>query len=76
MKIAILALALVGTVALANDKYVIQLQEADVNFIAAGNKVTIVKTDDTTEAVDAIVAKKPADVVLKVVTTDDVLVEK
>ena len=52
----------------ANDRFVEEVKASNVQFIYSDDgKLTFIKTEDTAEAVDALVAKKPRGIVVKVV---------
>ena len=66
-----LTLALISSVNATEEQFVTELEEAGVNFIYSEGQVTVVKTKETAEAVEAIVAKQPDSVKLTIVIYAD-----
>ena len=66
-----LAIALVTSVSANEEQFVTELEQSGVNFIYSEGQVTLIKTAETTEAVEAIVAKQPDSVKLTIVIYSD-----
>jgi hypothetical protein len=64
------AAVVVSQETVAND-FVRTLETSKVNFIYVDDKVTIIKTDDTAEAVDALLKEAPENIDVTVVTYKD-----
>ena len=66
---ALFAVAAANAETIADQRFVAEVEQSDVNFVyASDGKMTIVKTNDTAEAVDALMAKKPTGLDVTVVT--------
>ena len=70
--ILMLATIAIDNVAQADERYIAEVKASDVNYIySSTGKLTFIKTEDTAEAVDELVAKKPDGLEVTVVTYTD-----